>query len=209
LSFKQQPQEPRTYQPNNYQSVSCSQTHRSIISSLNSNEENANSDVLSSERNHNLNGWTLAQLNDFMDKQISEDNRLCLNIYQDHCDVMNLIDEQINCYPSNQPEKPLDNIRIELIKLFGYVEVLFPSRTIRLHKTNYLLLAVICSNNQCAYIRTSNGWAYIDTERDNGQSIIVNEISQMIDNNNRNLLNQSEQCRHLVKDASFLYYKRI
>lgn len=205
----------RVYHPDNYQSVSCDQTHKSIIATVNPDKENQTSalynrtpstpEAPSSEQVHNLDGWTLARLNDFLQKQIPQDNHFCLNIYEDDCEVMNLIDEQINGCASVLPTQSLDNIQIELLKLFDHVDVILPSRTIRLYEGDYVLLAIICSNNQCAYIRTSNGWSYTDTE----QSIIVNEISQMIDQSNKDLLKHSEQCRHLTKNASFLYYKRI
>ncbi|CAF4047327.1 unnamed protein product, partial [Rotaria sordida] len=89
------------------------------------------------------------------------------------------------------------------------VEIIFPSRAIRLYDNDYLLLAILCSNNQCAYIRTAVGWAYTDDECDHGQSIVIDEVSQMIDDSNNYIEINSEQCLHVLKNASFLYYKLV
>jgi len=220
----------RTYHPENYRSTSYDKTEDLEIHEFtacgnedknenhflplqltnnNNNQIPSIDDLPSFGHEYFLDNWTLARVKTLLENQISIDNQLCLNIYDDQNNVQNLIDEQINGCLSLLPFTPPNDVRIELIKLFDHVETIFPSRAIRLYNNDYLLLAILCSNNQCAYIRTLNGWAYTDDENDNGQSIVVDEISQMIDDSNSDIQYDSEQCRHLLKNACFLYYKRV
>jgi hypothetical protein len=226
-SIESDPTPSRIYHPENYRSTSYDKTDDSEVFEFNVNEnENENNfsllqitnnnDQLSSRNNlssfgheYFLNTWTLGRVRSLLENEIPIDNQFCLNIYNDQCNVQNLIDEQINGCVSLIPNAPPNDVRIELIKLFNHVEIIFPSRAIRLYDNDYLLLAILCSNNQCAYIRTSDGWAYTDDESDNGQSIVVDEISQMIDDSNSDSQYDSEQCRHILKNASFLYYKLV
>jgi hypothetical protein len=156
-----------------------------------------------------LDDWTLGRVKTLLENQISINDQLCLNIYNDQNNVQNLIDEQINGSLSLLPFVPPDEVRIELIKLYDHVETIFPSRAIHLYNNDYLLLAILCSNNQCAYIRTTKGWAYTDEESDDGQSIIIDEITQMIDDSNNDIQYESEQCRYVLNNACFLYYKHV
>ena len=217
----------RTYHPENYKSTSYDKTEESEVPELttydnenenhfpplqltnNNNQIRSNHSVPSFGHEYFLNNWTLGRVKTLLENQIPIDNQLCLNIYADQYNVENLIDEQINGCLSLLPVTLPTDVRIELIKLYDHVEIIFPSRAIRLYENDYLLLAILCSNNQCAYIRTSNGWAYTDDENDNGQSIVVDEISQMIDDSNNDIQYESEQCRHVLKNASFLYYKLV
>jgi hypothetical protein len=207
----------RRYQPDNYKSTSYDRTEKPEWSAHNSDDENGTinnqqsliHDVPLFGHEYFLNNWTLGRVKNLLDNQIPLDNQLCLNVYDDQRNVRNLIDEQINGCLSLLPSLPPNDVRIELIKLYDHVEIIFPSRAIYLYENDYLLLAILCSNNSCAYIRTSNGWAYTDNESDHGESIIIDEISQMIDDTDDRIQYHSEQCRHLLKNASFLYYKRV
>lgn len=156
-----------------------------------------------------LDRWTLVQVVSLLEIGIPFDNQFCLNSHDDQCSVQMLVDEQINASASFIPEKPPKDIRIELIKVFDHVKSIFPSRVIRLHDHDYLLLAILCSNDQCAYIRTTIGWAYTDDDNERGSSLHVNEISQMIDGEHSDIRQVSEQCQHLLKNAAFLYYKLV
>lgn len=156
-----------------------------------------------------LDDWTLGRLKRLVENQITADGQLCLNVFENKCVVQDLIDTQITECLSVLPASPPFDVRIELIKLYSHVKMIFPSRSITLYNSDYLLLAILCSNNNCAYIRTTNGWIYTDEEGDHGQSLPVEEISQMIDNSNFDGQFHSEQCRHLLKDAAFLYYKLV
>jgi hypothetical protein len=228
-SIESDPSSSRTYHPENYRSTSYDKTEESQVHEFTTdnnndeNEDNVSPSHLTNNYNqmvliHNipsfgheyfLDNWTLGRVKTLLETQIPLDHQLCLNIYDDQCNVQNLIEEQINGCLSILPITPPTDVRIELIKLYDHVEVIFPSRAIRLYENDYLLLAILCSNNQCAYIRTSDGWAYTDDENDNGQSIVVDEISQMIDDSNNDIQYESEQCRHVLKNASFLYYKLV
>ncbi len=224
-SIESDPSSSRTYHPENYRSTSYDKIEESDVHEFAAYEDENNFSPLQITNNNNeippihelpsfgheyfLDTWTLGRVKTLLENQISIDNQLCLNIYNDQNNVQNLIDEQINACLSRPPFVLPNDVRIELIKLFDHVEIIFPSRAIRLYNNDYLLLAILCSNSQCAYIRTSNGWAYTDDESDNGQSIIVDEISQMIDDSNSNIQYDSEQCRHVLKNACFLYYKRV
>ena len=156
-----------------------------------------------------LDHWTLVQVVSLLEIGIPFDNQFCLNSHDDQCSVQMLVDEQINASASFIPEKPPKDIRIELIKVFEHVKSIFPSRAIRLHDNDYLLLAILCSNDQCAYIRTTIGWAYTDDDNERGSSLQVDEISQMIDGERSDIRQVSEQCQHLLKNAAFLYYKLV
>jgi len=224
-SIESDPRSSRTYCPENYRSTSYDKIEELNVHEFtaydnennfpplqltnNNNRISSTHDIPSFSHEYFLDNWTLGRVKNLLEKQISLDNQLCLNIYDDQYNVEILVDEQINGCLSLLPSTPPKDIRIELIKLYDHVEIIFPSRRIRLYDNNYLLLAILCSNNQCAYIRTSDGWAYTDDENDNGQSIVVDEISQMIDDSNRDIQYDSEQCRHLLKNASYLYYKLI
>jgi hypothetical protein len=211
----------RTYHPENYSSTSYDKTDESEVLEFtthdNENENTFpllqipdNNDLSSFGHEYFLDTWTLGRVRSLLENEIPIDNQLCLNIYIDQCNIQNLVDEQINGCLSLIPIAPPNNIRIELIKLFNHVEIIFPSRAIRLYENDYLLLAILCSNNKCAYVRTSTGWGYTDDESANGQSIVVDEISQMIDHSDsNNIQHDSEQCRHVLKNASFLYYKLV
>lgn len=215
----------RIYRPENYKSTSYDKTEEPEVHEFTAyDDENNiprsqitnNNGELSSAYNissfgheYFLNSWTFGRVKFLLENEIPIDNQFCLNICIDQCSVQNLIDEQINGCVSLIPLTPPNNIRIELIKIFDNVEIIFPSRAIRLYDNDYLLLAILCSNNQCAYIRTKNGWAYTDDDSDNGESIIVDEISQMIDDLSSDIQDRSEQCRHVLKNASFLYYKLV
>jgi hypothetical protein len=226
LSIESDPPSSRAYHPENYRSTSYDNTEESEVheftACVNEDDDENNfppiqitNQIPSLDRlpsfghEYFLNTWTLGRVKTLLENQISTDNQLCLNIYNDQNNVQSLIDEQINDCLSLLPFTPPNDVRIELIKLFDHVEIIFPSRAIRLYNNDYLLLAILCSNNQCAYIRTSNGWAYSDDESDNGESIVVDEISQMIDDSNNDIQYDSEQCCHLLKNACFLYYKLV
>ena len=216
----------RIYCPENYKQDSYDKTEQSEVdkfSVCSSNDENENNCSLlrlidsnnqlsptyrMSSFGHEdfLDTWTLARVKSFIENQIPVNNRLCLNICDDQCNVQNLIDQQIKEYPAL---KPPNDVCIELIRLFYHVQIIFPPRCIRLYDNDYLLLAILCSNNQCAYVRTTTGWAYTDDETDYGASIIVDEISEMIDAPDTNIEQSSEQCLYLLKNASFLYYKLV
>ncbi|CAF2315544.1 unnamed protein product [Rotaria sp. Silwood2] len=226
----------RIYRPENYRSTSYDKSEESQVDELtlhdNENESkindngnknncplvhiaNNNGPSLSTEdlpsfgQEYFLDNWTLSRVKSLLENQIPIHNKLCLNIFDDQCNVQNLINEQITgCEPHIPNELPND-VCIELIKLFDRVEIIFPSRAIRLYNNDYLLLAILCSNNQCAYIRTAAGWAYADDECDHGQSIVIDEISQMIDCISNDIEINSEQCLHVLKNASFLYYKLV
>lgn len=156
-----------------------------------------------------LDNWTLGRLKRFIERDISFDGQLCLNISEDRCNVQALINQQINDCLTVLPRSPPFDVYIELIRIFGHVQVIYPTRLITLYGNDYLLLAVLCSNNNCAYIRTSAGWAFTDEDSDHGPNVVVHEISQMIDDSQTDANLHSEQCRHLLKDAAFLYYKLV
>ncbi|CAF3601976.1 unnamed protein product [Adineta steineri] len=215
----------RTYHPENYRSTSYNTTKESEIyefTTYDDNNENRNkssnlqiinnnnsNQLLSFGHEYYLNKWTFKRIKSLLENEIPIDNQFCLNICNNECNVQNLIDEQINGCLSLIPHTPPIDIRIELIKIYDNVEIVFLSRAIHLHDNDYLLLAILCSNSQCAYVRTQNGWAYTDDDSDNGQFIIVDEISQMIDESSTDIHYKSEQCLHVLKDASFLYYKLV
>ena len=157
-----------------------------------------------------LDHWTLAKVRSLLDEGIPIENQLCLNVHHDECDVQNVVDEQINAYCSFQSvPRPPSDVCMELVRLYNHVRMIFPSRSLRLYDNDYLLLAILCSNNQCAYIRTATGWAYVDDESEQGQPVIVDEVSQMIDGFTSNSRRHSEQCSHILKSASYLYYKLV
>jgi len=217
----------RIYRPENYKSPSHDKTEESEVYEFtacdNENENNISllpitnntgelspeTEIASFGHEYFLNTWTLGRVKSLLENEIPIDNQFCLNVCIDQCSVQNLIDEQINGCLSLIPFTPPHDIRIELIKIFDNVEIIFPSRAIRLYDNDYLLLAILCSNNQCAYVRTETGWGYTDDDTDNGQSIVVDEISQMIDDFSSDIQHHSEQCRHVLKNASFLYYKLV
>lgn len=208
----------RTYHPENYRSASYDKAEGSNsheFTAYENNLTNINTQVSvhnqlpSFGHEYFLDDWTLGRVKTLLENQISINDQLCLNIYNDQNNVQNLIDEQINGCLSLLPFVPPDEVRIELIKLYDHVETIFPSRAIHLYNNDYLLLAILCSNNQCAYIRTTKGWAYTDEETDDGQSIIIDEISQMIDDSNNDIQYESEQCRYVLNNACFLYYKHV
>ncbi len=213
----------RRYQPENYRSTSYDRTDEPEWTVRNSDDENETNfstittnnqppsmqDVPLFGHQYFLNDWTLGRVKKLLENQIPIDNQLCLHVRENQNDVRNLINEQINACLSSLPSLAPNDVRIEIIKLYDYVEIIFPSRAIQLYGNDYLLLAILCSNNNCAYIRTSNGWAYTDDERDHGESIVVDEISQMIDDSNDDIQYHSEQCLHVLKNASYLYYKRV
>ena len=225
-STKLYPTSSRIYCPENYKSHSYDKTEQSdvnkttVCSNDNENENNysllriidSNSQLCPTHHipsfghEYFLDTWTLARVKSLVENQIPTDDQLCLNICDDQCHVQNLIDQQINKYPAL---KPPNDVCIELIRLFYHVQKIFPPRCIRLYDNDYLLLAILCSNNQCAYVRTATGWAYTDDETDYGASIIVDEISEMIDASDTNIGQSSEQCLHVLKNASFLYYKLV
>jgi hypothetical protein len=183
--------------------------NNSPILQLTNNQLSSDQNLTSFGHEYFLDTWTLGRVKSLLENEISMDNQLCLNIYSDQCNVQNLIDEQINGCLSIIPLAPPNDVRIELLKLFDHVKIIFPSRAIRLYDNDYLLLAILCSNNQCAYVRSTTGWAYTDDESDNGQSFVVDEISEMIDGVNSDIKPNSEQCRHVLKNAAFLYYKLV
>ncbi|CAF0918866.1 unnamed protein product [Rotaria sordida] len=228
-SIESDPTSSRIYRPENYRSTSYDKPEESQLGELtlhdNDNENknncplvqtiNDNDQSLSTQslpvfgQEYFLDTWTLSRVKSLLENQIPIYNQLCLNIFDDQCNVQSLIDEQITGCEPHIPTQPPNDIRIELIKLFDRVEIIFPSRAIRLYDNDYLLLAILCSNNQCAYIRTAVGWAYTDDECDHGQSIVIDEVSQMIDDSNNYIEINSEQCLHVLKNASFLYYKLV
>lgn len=211
----------RTYHPENYRSTSCEKTEElnvnqftpcentSSLTNTTNNRTSFSHEYPSFGHEYFLDDWTLGRVKILLENQISLNDQLCLNIYNDRNNVQNLVDEQINGCLSLLPFIPPNDIRIELIKLYDHVEMIFPSRALRLYNNDYLLLAILCSNNQCAYIRTSDGWAYSDEESENGSSILIDEISQLIDDSSSDIQHVSEQCRHLLKNACYLYYKRV
>ena len=200
LTFDNSNSSSRIYRPENYQS-------KAYDASVDSGTTNTN-EVPSFGDEYFLNDWTLGRLKSLLETKIPPDNQLCLNVCIDQCETQQLIDEQVNKCPSRRPPVPPSDIRIELIKIYDNVEIVFPSRSIRLYNNDYLLLAILCSYSECAYIRTQSGWAYVDDESDQGNSII-DEISQMIDCINHDILFRSEQCLHVLKNDSFLYYKLV
>lgn len=216
----------RQYQPDNYRSQSNERHSEPELTDDDSGDEIAannppvrtaitgnrfpsTEDVPVFGQEYFLDNWTLGRLKRLVENDLSADGQLCLNISQDRCNVQELIHQQINDCLTVLPASPPFDVCIELIRLFGHVRVIYPSRLVSLYGNDYLLLAVLCSNNNCAYIRTSDGWAFTDEDSDHGQSMVVYEISQMIDDSNTDAQHQSEQCRHLLKDAAFLYYKLV
>lgn len=231
-SAQSEPNLSRIYHPENYVSSSHEQTEEPIADCLvetesdedNDNDGNDHHPVFELENNNNptplpslhsfgheyfLNDWTLRRIKSLLHEEISIYNQLCLNIFKDGTDVQSIVDEQIHGCSPRMPSEPPKDVCIELIKLFDSVKIIFPSRAIRLYKSDYLLLAILCSNNQCAYIRTSTGWAYTDDDAEHGSSFVVDEISEMIDDPTSNVHTNSEQCLHLLKNASYLYYKLV
>ncbi|CAF0727749.1 unnamed protein product [Rotaria sp. Silwood1] len=233
-SLESDPTPSRIYRPENYRSTFNDKPEESQIgeSTLDRNENTNNDDenkntcpviqiasdndqlsctqsLPSFGQEYFLDNWSLSRVKTLLENQIPISNQLYLSISDDQCNVQSLIDEQITGYEPSTPNEPPNDVCIELIKLFNRVEIIFPSRTIRLYNNDYLLLAILCSNNQCAYIRTADGWAYIDDECDHEQSIVIDEISQMINDSNNDIQINSEQCLHVLKNASFLYYKLV
>ncbi|UJR25549.1 hypothetical protein I4U23_006894 [Adineta vaga] len=204
----------RIYRPENYRSETYdfsteNEQELSHVQMTDNNQILSFDNMPSFGHDYFLNHWTLGRVKRFLEMEIPVENQLCLNICIDQCETQQLIDEQINKYLSRRSKTAPSNIRIELIKIYDNVEIAFPSRAIRLYDNDYLLLAILCSYSECAYIRTKAGWAYTDEESDRGESIIIDEISQMIDDINTDIPYKSEQCLHVLKNASFLYYKLI
>ena len=217
----------RRYRPENYRSVSWEADRDTNADPFTSQDEAARKNMrrsqpvenatVSSSKQHIhsfgheyfLDRWALGQVVSLLQVEIPLDNQFCLHSHNDQCNVQMLVDEQINASASLIPETPPSDIRVELIKIFDHVKSIFPSRVIRLHDHDYLLLAILCSNNQCAYIRTTRGWAYTDYDNANGSSLLVDEISQMIDRECSDTRHVSEQCQHILKNAAFLYYKLV
>ena len=216
----------RRYRPENYRSTLYDETEVDELTTQKSEDHHENNSCILQLTNNNnqlssdhsstsfgeeyfLDTWTFGRVKSLLENEIAIDNQLCLNIYLDQCNVQNLIDEQINGCLSLLPLTPPNDVRMELIKLFDHVKIIYPSRAIRLYDNDYLLLAILCSNNQCAYVRTITGWAYTDDENDDGKSFVVDEISEMIDGFNNDIQPNSEQCRHVLKNATFLYYKLV
>ncbi|CAF1944962.1 unnamed protein product [Rotaria magnacalcarata] len=219
----------RIYCPENYKSTSCDRNEEleveNFISNEGDNENNTTYSIFEITNNNNLplphaslplfgqeyflNNWTLHRVKSLVQDQIPIFNQLCLNVFNDKCILQNLIDEQIDGCCPRIPNPPPNDISIELIKLFDNVKIIYPSRAIRLYNNDYLLLAILCSNNQCAYVRTSTGWAYTDDDSEHGYPIVVDEISEMINGSVGDINTNSEQCLHVLKNASFLYYKLV
>lgn len=157
-----------------------------------------------------LDDWTFQQLQDFLKEGILSQDRLFLNIISNERIVQQLVDEQINGSGTYFPRIPPKDIRVELIRLFEDVKSVFPSRTIRLRDNDYILLAILCSNNQCAYVRTTAGWAYLDCDKEIATSeTISHQVSLLINQGSNNTSVRSEQALHLLHHAHILYYKLV
>ena len=210
----------RIYRPEQYRSTVCDhQESADVLEFVAYSSDNEGDDEMDPSRarpsasfgqEYFLDHWTLAKVRSLLDEGIPIENQLCLNVHHDECDVQNVVDEQINAYCSFQSvPRPPSDVCMELVRLYNHVRMIFPSRSLRLYDNDYLLLAILCSNNQCAYIRTATGWAYVDDESEQGQPVIVDEVSQMIDGFTSNSRRHSEQCSHILKSASYLYYKLV
>ena len=157
-----------------------------------------------------LDTWTFERVKLFMTKKILPTHRISLSVINDKSNIQQLIDDQINGSSSYISISGSIDISIEIIKLFDCVQSIFPSGTVRLHDKQYLLLAILCANSQCAYIRTKFGWTYVDPDgQKSPTSPVINQLSRMIDENSNNFHYQSEQCQHVLKNAAYLYYRLL
>ena len=200
----------RMYRPEQYRSATFDSTN--VSSDTNpqlsrSKETSSSENCLSFGHEYYLDNWTFPQIRSLLEKEIPPKGHFCLLIGTDDCDVQTLVEDQMNNSASFVWTIAPKDIRIELTKIFADVRSIFPSRTIRLRANDYLLLAIFCSRNECAYVRTRAGWTLIHD--DVGQSHVIPEISDMIDGFFTTSRCQSEVCRHVLSNASFLYYKLV
>ncbi|CAF1592180.1 unnamed protein product, partial [Didymodactylos carnosus] len=124
--------------------------------------------------------------------EISQDSNICLNIHENNCSVQDIIDEQINSLLPLSTDVHID-LKVEIIRLFGSIDCIYPSRTIRMNNQDYLLLAILCESKQknSAFLRTTHGWVYSD---DKTEPYVVHNVTALI-NGQKNIIDNNDQNR--------------
>lgn len=206
----------KMYRPENYRSQIFDATKTSsdgqrceTTQSIDLSNSSSSNERHSFGHEYFLDDWTFHRIKNLFEIEIPPKHRFCLLVGVDESDVETLVEDQMNKSDSFVLPATPKEIRIELTKIFDDVKSIFPSRTIRLHGNDFLLLSIFCSRNECAYIRTRAGWALIHDEVEKNKEHLVPEISDLIDGSSIGNRNRSEVCSHLLKNASFLFYKLV